>query len=84
MAEVTLYMMVGVPGSGKSFIAKGLNCPIVSSDAIRKELYGSEDDQSHNGEVFNEVHVVSETICSTATPAFTMQLTFLVLVVRSS
>lgn len=56
MAEVTLYMMVGVPGSGKSFIAQGLNCPIVSSDAIRKELYGSENDQSHNGEVFNEVH----------------------------
>lgn len=56
MAEVTLYMMVGAPASGKSFIAQRLNCPIVSSDAIRKELYGSEDDQSHNGEVFNEVH----------------------------
>lgn len=28
---------------------------IVSSDAIRKELYGSEEDQSHNQEVFNEV-----------------------------
>lgn len=36
MAEVTLYMMVGVPGSGKSFIAQGLNCPIVSSDANQK------------------------------------------------
>ena len=28
---------------------------IVSSDAIRKELYGSEEDQFHNQEVFNEV-----------------------------
>ena len=30
-------------------------CIVVSSDAIRKELYGSEDDQNHNGEVFNEM-----------------------------
>lgn len=31
------------------------NILVVSSDAIRKELYGSEEDQSHNQEVFNEV-----------------------------
>lgn len=54
--ETILYMMVGIPASGKSYIAKTLNVPIVSSDAIRAELYGSEDDQSHNNEVFNEVH----------------------------
>lgn len=51
------YMMVGVPGSGKSYIANHrLKGTVVSSDAIRAELYGSEDDQDHNGEVFNELH----------------------------
>lgn len=40
----TLYVMVGLPGSGKSYWAKSFNCPIVSSDTIRKELSGSEDD----------------------------------------
>lgn len=55
-----LYMMVGVAGSGKSYVAfmlaKDSNTHVVSSDAIRAELYGSEDDQSHNAEVFEEVH----------------------------
>ena len=50
------YMMVGIAGSGKSYIANEIGCKIVSSDAIRKELYGSEEDQSHNDRVFNEVH----------------------------
>lgn len=51
------YMMVGVPGSGKSYIANHrLKGTVVSSDAIRAELYGSEDDQDHNSEVFNELH----------------------------
>lgn len=50
------YMMVGIAGSGKSYIARDLGCPVVSSDDIRKELFGSEEDQSHNNEVFNELH----------------------------
>lgn len=32
------------------------NIVIVSSDAVRAELLGDENDQSRNGEVFNEVH----------------------------
>lgn len=50
------YMMVGIAGSGKSYIARDLGCPVVSSDDIRKELFASEEDQSHNNEVFNELH----------------------------
>ena len=50
------YMMVGIAGSGKSYIARDLGCPVVSSDDIRKELFGSEENQSHNNEVFNELH----------------------------
>ena len=55
-------MLIGLPqpGCGKSTYARNIlkedsSVIIVSSDAIRKELYGSEEDQSHNQEVFNEV-----------------------------
>ncbi len=54
------YMMIGIAGSGKSFIAEKYarlhDAVIVSSDAIRGELFGDENDQTHNAEVFNEVH----------------------------
>lgn len=55
-----LEMLIALPAAGKSTYAKNLmkkdpNIVVVSSDAIRKELYGSEEDQSHNQEVFNEV-----------------------------
>lgn len=53
-----LYMMIGLPGSGKSTIAKELSksedTVIVSSDEIRKEL-GDINDQSQNNKVFEEV-----------------------------
>lgn len=60
-----LIMLIGVAGSGKSTWAKeycnealyfGNRTLIVSSDAIRKELFGDESDQTHNIEVFEEVH----------------------------
>ena len=55
-----LEILIALPGAGKSAYAKNIlkedsSVIIVSSDAIRKELYGSEEDQSHNQEVFNEV-----------------------------
>ena len=56
-----LIVMVGLPGSGKSFIAKQLaevndDISIVSSDAIREEFYGDVNDQSHNDKVFRIVN----------------------------
>ena len=56
-----LIVMVGLPGSGKSFIAKQLaevndDIVIVSSDAIREEFYGDANDQSHNDKVFRIVN----------------------------
>lgn len=55
-----LIVMVGVSGSGKSYhankIAEKENGVVFSSDALRAELYGDENDQSHNNEVFNELH----------------------------
>ncbi len=59
----TLYVMIGVPGSGKDTIANmlkehieenGVECAIVSSDDIRVELFGFED-QEHNEKVFAEM-----------------------------
>ena len=57
MNRPTLIILCGIPGSGKSTYAKNYieqNCNTVhlSSDAIRKELYGDEDIQGNPGEVF--------------------------------
>lgn len=62
---IRLVLMVGIAGSGKSTLAKqlkevydkvdGQQCVIVSSDAIRGELLGSENDQTANDKVFAEV-----------------------------
>lgn len=52
-----LYMMIGLPASGKSTIAKEISesegAVIVSSDEIRKE-FGDVNDQSQNVKVFKE------------------------------
>lgn len=49
------YMMVGISGSGKTTYAhslsRGKGC-VISSDAIREELYGSEEEQGDPKEVF--------------------------------
>ena len=56
----TLYMLCGLSGSGKSEYAKFLsevhNVSIFSSDSLREELYGDINDQSHNNELFQELH----------------------------
>ena len=56
-----LIVMVGLPGSGKSTIAKQLaeenpNTFIFSSDAYRMKICGDENDQSKNDEVFLTLH----------------------------
>lgn len=54
-----LYMMIGLPASGKSTIAEKISksegAIIVSSDEIRKELLGDVNDQSKNELIFEEV-----------------------------
>lgn len=62
---IRLVLMIGIAGSGKSTIAKtlketydrvdGQQSVIVSSDAIRAEILGSENDQTANDKVFAEV-----------------------------
>lgn len=54
---VNVYMMVGVPASGKTTKAKQLaldhNAIVISSDEIRGMLYGNESDQTDPNKVFN-------------------------------
>lgn len=52
------YMMVGLPGSGKSWYAgnKLLNAVVHSSDAIREEILGDVADQSNQQLVFQTLH----------------------------
>lgn len=55
-----LFVMVGLPGSGKSTCAEQLKtiyqAKILSSDEYRKKLFGDENDQTHNAEVFEALY----------------------------
>ena len=58
-----LIMLIGLPASGKTSFTKTLqfshkndDIEIISSDAIRKELFGSEEEQKYNNKVFEEVY----------------------------
>ena len=54
------YMMIGVPGAGKSYVANQLktefDAEIFSSDKYRARLLGDERDQSNNDLVFRTLH----------------------------
>lgn len=56
--SANFYMMMGLPASGKSTIANTLSNELIvhSSDALRKELYGNENNQENNNEIFLELH----------------------------
>lgn len=58
MDKPLLIMMVGLPASGKSYFAKkiSLGSTIYSSDDIRSEIFGDEDCQDKNEEVFKLLH----------------------------
>lgn len=55
-----LIFLIGLSGSGKSTWAeefiKNNDAELLSSDRLRLELFGDENDQRHNSEVFNELH----------------------------
>lgn len=54
-----LYMLVGLPGSGKSTVAQELEGKIFSSDELRKQIYGKENHvctKEENAKIFIELH----------------------------
>lgn len=59
----TFVLMVGLPASGKSTyaqeLAEEMRAVICSSDAIRKELFGDENSQDNNEEVFKLLHTAA-------------------------
>lgn len=67
------YMLVGLPGSGKTSYAKemlaaaeteGRQIAWISSDRIRGELYGSEEEQRNPAKVFDEMRLRTvEALC---------------------
>lgn len=59
---MNVYVMVGFPASGKSTKAKQLSGEVLSSDAIRAELYGSEEEQGNPKEVFDTLYHRMETL----------------------
>jgi len=55
----TLYILIGIPACGKSTYANSLkneNTIVLSSDQIRKELFGSEKSQINNSLVFSTLY----------------------------
>lgn len=64
MTKPTLYMTIGLPGSGKTEWAKSTGHKVFSSDAIREEL-GDVNDQNQNNKVFEILHKrVKDALCA--------------------
>ena len=59
-AKPVLVVTTGLPASGKSVLslklAEEYNATVFSSDALRKELFGDENNQDNNSKLFNELH----------------------------
>lgn len=60
MGKTKFMMMIGLVGSGKSYFAEILSddfdTEIISSDSVRKEMFGDENTQGDNAEIFKHVH----------------------------
>lgn len=58
MKEITVVkVLIGIPGSGKSTYAKSRHKYIThSSDELRKEMFGTYEEFTRNGELFEQLH----------------------------
>jgi predicted kinase len=67
MKELTAYVMVGAPGSGKSTYAAKLaeteNAVVISGDDVRAELYGSADIQGDWAEIWDRIDTLVSESC---------------------
>lgn len=48
----TLYVLIGAAGSGKSTFSDRLGIPVVSTDEIRREIFGNAEEQAESDRVF--------------------------------
>ena len=55
-----MYVLVGLPGSGKSTLCTGMTAMALSSDGIRAELWGDEVVQGDAREVFDILYARAE------------------------
>lgn len=77
---MTVYMLIGMPGIGKSTWAKGFKSEettIVSSDAIRKELFGDEACQQKGALVFNTFYNKAKEALDAGIPNIILDATFM-------
>lgn len=52
-----LYVTIGPAGAGKStFVNRMKGVDVISTDQLRKEMFGSEADQHYSGRVFKAAH----------------------------
>ena len=67
MKELTAYVMVGAPGSGKSTYAAKLaeieNAYVISGDEVREELYGSAEIQGNWSEIHDRIEELVSEAC---------------------
>jgi predicted kinase len=67
MKELTAYVMVGAPGSGKSTYAAKLaeieNAYVISGDDVREELYGSAEIQGNWAEIHDRIEELVSEAC---------------------
>jgi len=65
-SESVLIVMVGPPGSGKSTLAQELSeqtgLPIVSTDSVRKDIFGDEKVQDDPEKVFERVYGLLDSV----------------------
>jgi predicted kinase len=65
--DLTAYVMVGAPGSGKSTFANELaeseNAFVISGDDIRAELYGDADNQGNWVEIHDRIEEMVSEAC---------------------
>lgn len=60
-----LYIMIGLPGSGKSTYTKDLEGKVFSSDQYREKISGNSSDQSCNEQVFKKIYSdMREAMCN--------------------
>lgn len=59
-----VIMMSGLPGSGKDTVAGKFDLPMVSLDALRRELRVSHDDKDGQGRVAQEAYKRAKTYCA--------------------